>query len=256
MHQKIGISLCGGAARGNAHIGVLKALEEHNIYPEYVAGASAGSIVGALYASGKTVAEIEEIATTTKLWEIFRPGFSLSGFMKIDYLKDILSEAIPHNNFDELPKKLWVAVSNLNSGRCEYLHKGEGLHEAVMASSSIPLIFLPQTINGQVYVDGGLLDNLPIKPIRPQCDILIGVNVNPHGWVKNDYSEMWEIGERTFELIMWSNIQDNFKQCDVAIDITGAYDYELFDFHKADGLIEAGYQATIENMPNILKTIL
>ncbi len=256
MSQKIGISLCGGGARGMAHIGVLRALEEHNVYPTYIAGASAGSIVGCLYAAGKRPADMLDIIQQTRLYEIFRPGFSFRGFMSLGYLDDVLKEQIPHNSFEELKHQLWIAVSNLKSGECEYLNKGNHLSEAVLASSSIPLVFKPTEIEGQLYVDGGLLDNLPIKPLRPQCDVLIGVNVNQHGWTRKKYEEMVSIGVRSFEMILWTNIQENFEACDVQIDVEGAYDCGIFDFHKAEEVAEAGYEATLKVMPDLLNLTL
>jgi len=254
-NQKLGIALAGGGARGIAHIGVLKALEEYGISPQYISGASAGSIIGALYAAGKTPDEMLTIAKETSLFKVFRPGLSLSGLIDISNLQEMLAEQIAEDSFEALPKSLFIAVTNLNTGKWEIIQSGK-IFQAVQASSAIPLLFKPVEIDGSVYVDGGVLNNLPVEPLCPNCDQLIGVNVMPHGPAHHEAVDgLVEIGKRCFDLIAWNNSEDNMEQCDVQIDLKGISEYDVFDFMKADEIHNVGYIETLYQMDGILRNL-
>ena len=249
--EKLGIVLAGGGARGIAHIGVLQALEERKISPQYISGASAGSIVGAAYAAGKSPVEIlSYFKESSSLFNIVTFGLPVKGFANLNYLKDVLAKNLGENSFDILKKKLYVSVTNLDEGKWEVIDSGP-LFDVVMASSAIPLVFKPVKINGITYVDGGLLNNLPVEPLHAHCNAIIGVNVNPHGWTK-DLDNMYEIGQRCFDLILWNNIENRLNQCDVIIEPEEVYNYAAFDFSKAEEIFEVGYKATKKQMPQIL----
>ena len=170
-----------GGARGIAHIGALQALEENGISPDLISGASAGSIVGALYASGKSPQEMLTIFKETSLYKLFKFTISTAGLTDLDNLKTILGQHIEQDSFEALQKKLFICVTNLNLGRFEIFSKGE-LFELVAASSSIPILFSSRNFNGYTYADGGLLNNLPVEPLVGNCDLLIGVMSCPSIW--------------------------------------------------------------------------
>lgn len=253
--MKLGICLSGGGARGIAHIGVLKALEEHNIFPQFVSGASAGSIIGTLYASGKSIDEILRIVYDANIFKIF--SFSsiglTGGFAKLTYLREILGQELQTNDFEALPCKLFVCVSNINKGKWAIIKSGNVI-DAVVASSSIPLVFEPIEIRGELYVDGGLLNNFPIEPLLVECDMIIGVNVMPNT-VKRDISGLRSIAERCVDLVVWSNTETRASQCDVLIDVDGVEDFGFFDFQKAKAIIDLGYQETLKLIPEIKERI-
>ncbi|MCB0516180.1 MAG: patatin-like phospholipase family protein [Chitinophagales bacterium] len=253
--MKIGIALCGGGARGWAHIGILKALEERGIVFDYISGASAGSIVGALYASGISPKNMLEIAEETSLFDIFRLGVSFNilgggGFTQLTLLDKIIKKYVPENNFASLSKQLYIAVSNLKKGTAEIINEGN-LSEVVMASSAIPLIFQPIAINEDLYVDGGLINNLPIAPLQKANIPFIGVNVNPHGY-SSDLDNIFEIGQRCFDLILWNNTAPSLHQCPVIIEPEEVFQFSLFDFNKAEEIFDIGYRHTMNNMDRIL----
>ncbi len=252
----LGITLSGGGARGMAHIGVLKALEEHAIFPEYISGASAGSIIGALYAAGKSPDQMLKIAKDQSLFKAIRPNIFGTGLANLNYLRQILEENIREDSFDALKKKLYVCVSNLNSGEYEIITSGS-LFDAVVASSSIPIVFEPVDMLGSRYVDGGLLNNLPIEPIKENCEITIGVNVMPSGHVPaEEVNSMLEIGIRTFDLVIWSNAKSRMEQCDFIIEPKGVFDHGVFDFGNAERIVELGYEEARRVVPSILERIL
>ena len=253
---KIGITLSGGGARGIAHIGVLKALEEHLIFPEVISGASAGSIVGALYASGMHPDKILEFAEKSSLYRAFNLSYSFSGLADLQYLKDQLAKYIEHDSFESLKKPLFVSVCNLNKGCPEIISEGP-LFDVVKASSSIPLIFRPTMIGGQTYVDGGLMNNFPSHCIRDKCDLLIGVNVMPHVTLApGPIKSIIDIAVRSFELSIWNNTRECIECCDYFIEPKAVRDYHIFNFGQTKKLFDIGYEAGLNMVPTILKRIL
>ncbi|KXK24232.1 MAG: patatin [Bacteroidetes bacterium OLB12] len=175
--MKRGLVLSGGGVRGMAHIGVLKALEEMNIGFDCIAGTSAGSIVGALYAAGHKPDKIFQLVKNLSIFNALRPAFTWTGLLTMNGLKEVLLKNIPDNDFSKLKLPLTVAATNIRNGQVQYFNSGE-LISTIMASCSIPAIFNPMQIDQNLYVDGGLLDNLPAKAIRNQCDMLVGSHCN------------------------------------------------------------------------------
>ncbi len=249
--KKIGIALSGGGARGIAHIGVLQALEEHGIFPEVIAGTSAGAIAGALYAAGRSPLQILEFVKKTSLLKAIRLGLPTKGLTNLGALVSLLAEQIPENDFAGLQKPLYLAVSNLSKGCLEFVHTGK-LFETVVASCSIPLVFRPVELDGAMYVDGGLMCNLPAEAIREECELLIGVNVMPIQSIPNkDMGTVIGIANRTFELSILTNTTYSRDLCDVTIEPPELRDYNIFNFRKVKELYEVGYAAAQDKIAEI-----
>ena len=253
---RIGMALSGGGARGIAHIGVLQALEEHGIFPDVLSGTSAGAIAGALYASGKTPEEMLEFVKDASILKVFKVSFPYSGLSKLTYLKERLSAYIPEDRFEGLRKKLFVTVANLNTGEPEIFQEGP-LFDIIMASSAIPLVFQPVEIDGKLYVDGGLLENLPVRPlVYEDLDIIIGVNVMPLVDAPGkSVQSVVGIATRCFDLSIQGNTRPNVEFCDVFIEPKDVHRYNIFQFNKYQQLYEIGYRAAIEKMPEIRQEI-
>jgi len=235
MHQ-IGISLCGGGARGIAHIGVLQALLENGISPQIVSGSSAGAIVGLFYSAGFSPAEIMDVVKKSSLFKIFGFGIGTSGLSDLSYLEKLITENIPHNQLSQLPISFYVSVSNITDGCCEYLNDGL-ISEVVVASCSIPLVFKPVKLNNKTL-----------------CEKLIAVNVNPNKFGK-DPNNVLDIGQRCFDLSIWRNSSEQISEANVFINVEAAATYRLIDVSKADKLYKAGYDKTIAQMDEILRLL-
>lgn len=240
---KMGITLSGGSARAYAHAGVLKALAEHGIEPEIISGTSMGAVVGALYAAGHSPEKIEKILLKNSVYKIL--GFSLkkTGLMKLEKLRKLLEKYVPEN-FSELRKPLYIGLSNLNEAKKEIYHSGS-LYEYLIATCSAPGIFAPRVINGNSYVDGGLMCNLPASAIRDKCEILIGSHVNYPG-TTNDLAGPKEVLIRTILLGINQNAKPEMELCDYLIDPPSMQDYSLVDFKKTKVIMKAGYEHTIK----------
>ncbi len=250
---KIGICLSGGGARGIAHIGVLQALESAGIFPEIVSGCSAGSMTGVLYAEGYAPRTIFSMIENRSIYSIIKMGLPDKGMMELAYFRKVLTEHIPHNSFEKLKKPFYVSVTNLNTGNYEIIGSGN-LIDWVIASQSIPLVFKPQRINDQLYVDGGVLNNLPVEPIRDQCEILIGVNVNPINYTTN-LAGMRDVGFRILNLTLNMNMASRIQLCDHVIEPQTS-DYTIFDINKAKTIYDAGYEAALPVAEKLAKELM
>jgi NTE family protein len=175
---KIALVLGGGAAKGFAHIGVIKALEAHNITPDLIVGTSAGSVVGALYAAGYNGFDLQRIAlsmdeTTVRDWVL--PN---RGFMRGNALQKFVNDAVQNRPIENLNRALAIVATDLQSGEAVVFRAGNtGL--VVSASSSVPGIFQPVKIGNREYVDGGLVSPVPVKVARDLgADIVIAVDIS------------------------------------------------------------------------------
>ncbi len=252
---KIGITLSGGGARGIAHIGVLKALLEAGIRPTIVSGTSSGAIVGTLYAYGSSIEEISDFARVGSNLRLLRIGNPLKGFIKLTMLREKLEPILPVDCFDCLKYPLYITATDLQRGKLAVFSEGE-LIAPVMASCAIPLVFNPVKIEDFQYVDGGLYMNLPAQPIRDKCDILIGSDVMP--LVQQEVEplkSMLSIGNRVFDLAVSNNSEESRKICDHLIEPKDIDTYHVYNFTRADELIEVGYRAAMEGMNDLHELI-
>lgn len=248
MDSHIGISLAGGGARGAAHIGVLKALEESGISPGAVSGASAGSLIGALYAYGHSPAMIWNIVDQTSILSIIRLRFG-GGLIDLSKLSDTFKEIFDNDSFDGFLRKFWVCATNLHKGQWEMLNSGS-LFSAIQASCSVPLVFKPVEINGELYCDGGLLNNMPIEPLQYTCDKIIGVNIMPANPIE-ELNSMIDIAERTMMLSIAANTRPRKEVCDILIEIEGIDEFPAHNIRKMEALYHHAYEYTLAQIPVI-----
>jgi len=256
MGKKIGIALCGGGARGLSQIGVLHALDQHGLSPHYISGASIGAIIGALYADGTTPEEIMEISRQSTMIKIFSPSFKFQGLSNMNYLESLLKKHLRAKTFEELQKKLYTAATNLHTAKTDYFSSGE-LIKPIMASAAVPLLFEPQIINGYKYVDSGILNNVPIQPLKPQVDILIGLYVHSHDEIKdpNAFSSYKAVIERAFSLSIWDRSRRQLEQCDFPIFLKKSAQYSLFSKKDDEGLFKIGIEEAEKHIPEIQKVM-
>jgi NTE family protein len=250
---KFGIALSGGGARGIVHIGVLEALHKYGIRPEIISGASAGALVGAFYASGMEPLEILQLVKSNKMTKMFTWQLPSHGLIDIKKIRSLFENNIGTDDFSSLKKPFYCSVVNLNSGQSEIKSEGK-LFQWVLASASIPVIFEPQIIDGITYVDGGLLNNLPVDCIRDQCRILIGVHVNHNGPEEN-ISGIKAIAERTFRLAIGQNVSESLSKCDFVIDPPETRLFNTFDFKKADEIFQIGFEETEKRILEMFDSI-
>ncbi len=177
---RLGIALGGGGTRGFAHVGVLKALESHQLAPSLIAGTSAGSVVGALYASGMTGFKLQETSFAldeARLKDLDLFGMS-RGLVKGQKLQDYINELVNQRTLDQLGKPFVAVATDLDSGQRVVFARGN-TGQAVRASCSIPGLFQPVEIAGKRYVDGGVVSPVPVDAVRQLgADLVIAVDIS------------------------------------------------------------------------------
>jgi NTE family protein len=241
---KIGLVLSGGAARGFAHLGVLKALEEYGMKPDIISGVSVGAIAGALYADGYTPEEILEIYNLKSIFEFIKMTVPKTGLFKTTGLKETLTKNLHARTFDQLKIPLVITATNLIEGKSEYFREGS-LVEAILASSCIPVLLEAVMINKIPYIDGGVMNNMPIEPIAHLCKKLIGVYINPTGPI-TELKGLAHIAERSFHLAIASEMRTKQHLFDIYIEPSEITNFSMFDMKKAPELFEVGYRKTME----------
>lgn len=250
---RIGLALGGGAARGFAHIGVIKALEAQGIYPEIVVGTSAGSVVGSLYASGlngfalqKTAMSMDE--ATISDWAL--PWLSKSsGLLKGEALQNYVNKAIGNVPMEKLKLRFGAVATDLKTGQPILFNRGNtGM--AVRASSAVPSVFQPVRIGNKEYVDGGLVAPVPVRFVREMgADFIIAVNISSATEGAATASSL-DVLMQTFS-IMGQRL-NHFELKDADIVITPALgNMGSGDFGGRNLAILAGEQAAAAVMPQI-----
>lgn len=263
---KIGLALSGGGAKGYAHIGVLKALEEMKIPVDYIAGTSMGAVVGALYASGMSPAELEQVAASIDWTDALQDEQSYdqlswrgkdiarryasgvefgikgrriamtSGFRTGQKLRFLLSRhllpTLTTHDFDALPIPFRAVAADLETGEPVVLSRGD-LPAAVRASMSMPGVFTPVELDGRILVDGGVAMNLPAEVVRAMgADVVIAVDIGAPLESRDKLKSTLSIFNQLSTMLMQANIESQLRQADVviqpAIEGFGTYDFDRY----------------------------
>ena len=245
---RVGLTLSGGAARGYAHIGVIRAFEEAGIEIDYISGSSMGAIIGLFYATGKTPDEILEIAKNIKKGQLMSFGPLNLRNRGLDYLEQIINEHITEKTFEQLKKPLLVCATNYHSGRYEIMAHGEIL-PAIRATAAIPIMYRPQIIDGVAYIDGGVVNNLPVEPLRERCHIVVGISVNPIEY-KNENLNIRNQISRVAQLMLNENEARRIEKCDYHLEITELRGVDFDAYEQSEKIHDIGYRAAKEFITN------
>jgi NTE family protein len=252
--MKIGLALSGGGARGVAHLGVLKALQEIGVKADLISGVSSGAIAGVFYSAGFSPDEILKLIKELSVFQIMRPVFGRAGLMHLDEVDKLYRKYLGENPlFEDLKIPVIVSATEVNEGVTAYFSEGD-IIKPLLASSAVPILYQPIAYQGKLLNDGGLLNNLPLDPLQGNCDLKIGVHVNPinhHAKITNVRSMI----ERTVHLAINNNVKTRLHLCDFLIEPPELKYYRVMSFRKADELFEIGYRYTL-NIERHLKHLL
>ena len=282
--KKIGLVLSGGGAKGFAHIGALKVIEKAGIKIDYIGGTSMGAVVGALYASGYSARQIDSIFVATDFnylitdyiprssknfiekrndelyafllpFNNFKIGVPLSlskGMYNYNILNRLLKNVRKVNNFNKLPIPFACMTTNIETGQQVVMDKGY-LPQALLASSAFPTLFSPIEIDGQLLIDGGVVNNYPVEKVREMgADIIIGVDVQDDLKDRNSLKEATKILTQINNLQMIENMVEKRKLTDVYIK-PNIKNYSIISFEKGREIIEEGENAANALLPELMK---
>ena len=248
----IGLALGGGFARGIAHIGVLKVLEQEGIPVRVITGTSVGALIGATYCSGLSIEELEEVARNTRFTTFARWTLSRCGFASNDRMIKFLANTLKVKTFEELRIPLGVTATDFNSGEGVVFHSGS-IIDPVRASCAYPGMFLPVEIRGRYLVDGMLSHPVPTRPLREMgADRVLAVHLKGT-WSKGGAPRhLFDVIGQSFSIAQDAMSQLWRQAADLIIepDVAGfAYD----DFKRSGDLIRVGEMAMREALPTIRK---
>lgn len=240
---KTGFAFSGGGAKGAAHCGALQALYEFGVKADIVAGTSAGSIAATLYASGMSPVEITDNFSSLDFRDLLGTQLPKGGMFDTKPLVRHLKKIIPYERLEDLPVRTMVVATSLERGAVRFFEDGE-IAPRVAASCSIPLIYQPVKIDGEHYVDGGVLMNLPVSALRDKCEKVIALNLHQAGEIRYRDS-LYSVAMRSFTLMFLSNIMEDAARADMVIDIDTS-SYSAYDLSNIESLFYLGYNAAVK----------
>ncbi|MFH1542167.1 MAG: patatin-like phospholipase family protein [bacterium] len=239
--KKIGLVLGGGIARGIAHIGVLKVIEQYKIPVDYIAATSSGSLIGAAYAAGLEISVIEQIALRIGWGRMFKLSLFKLGFLSNEVIEDLLIKYIGDVKFSELKTPFATVGTDIKTGQQVVMKKGR-VAKAVSASSAFPGVFAPEDIQGKFVVDGGLSDNVPVDVVRKMgANFVIASDVVPACPVKYLPHDPFQAFGRSLDIVMHKLAVEQRKKADILIE-PHLLDEDIWhlDLHKAQKMIAVG----------------
>jgi NTE family protein len=238
--KKIGLALGGGAVLGAAHVGVLRALKEKEIEIQFVAGTSIGAFVAAFFAFGKSWEEIREIAADLKWLDISQISLSKYGLLSNDKMGELIGEHIGNRDIKDAEIPLAMVATDISKGKKVVLDSGP-VADAVMASTAIPGIFNPVEIGKKMLVDGGVVENVPIKTTRALgAKYVIGVDLNARHEIEKP-SNILDILLNSFQFMRQVSSELQTEKADLMIrpDLSK---FNRSDMGQVDDLMEQGYK--------------
>ena len=254
IRPKLGVALGGGFARGLAHVGILKVLEEENIAIDYMAGTSVGSVIAAAFCSGVSAKELEEIAKMVRFRDFARWAISRYGICNNDRMEEFLPRVVTVKTFEELKIPLAVAATDFVSGEPVVFQSGP-ICDPVRASCSYPGMFAPVQVGGKWLVDGMLGHAVPSTPLRAMgADYVIGVYLNAH-WVQvRGPRHLFDVIGQCFSIAQARMSAQWRKDTDLVLepDVDG-FSYDGFD--RSSELIARGERAMRAALPALKETL-
>lgn len=254
---KTGLVLSGGGVRGFAHLGLLKLLDEMKVKPYAISGVSAGAIAGAFYLAGHSPEAILHILKHNGYFGWTNLLWKKDGFFSMQPLLRTLQQYIPKARFEDLAARFFVTATDFTHSQSITFSSGP-LHEPVIASASVPVIFAPVKIGNSLLVDGGLMNNMPVEPLIGLCDHIIGSHVNKlHQQPQPMLNPVGKrnILEKCFHMAISAEVEARLQQCSFCIE-PDLHQFNMFDVSKADEIFNIGYTTAVRLRPQLEKLLL
>ncbi|MCH7306744.1 patatin-like phospholipase family protein [Acinetobacter sp. NIPH 1852] len=246
----IALVLGSGGARGYAHIGVIEVLEQQGIRPDFIVGTSAGSIVGSIYASGKSAAELRDIALKLKANDVRDVSVSLKGFFDGKKVEDYVNEQVHNTPLQKLKIPMYVVATELKEGSKTVFNYGN-TGQAVRASASIPSMFVPIKIGHSEYVDGGLVSPVPVQVARDLgADVVIAVDILAQP-VHTETTNVWGLFNQNINIMQGRLAEEELKYADIVIQPDLREKVHIFDVKGREMTMQAGADAAKEKLSDI-----
>ena len=250
QHPKVALVLGSGGARGYAHIGVIEVLEQHGIRPDVIVGTSAGSIVGAIYASGKNAQQLKQIALNMKVGDVREITFDRKGFFDGQKVEDFVNQQVDDTPLEKLKIPMYVVATELKNGKKTVFNYGN-TGQAVRASISIPSMFVPTEIDHKEYVDGGLVSPVPVDVARQLgADIVIAVDILAQP-AYTPTTNIWGLFNQNINIMQNRLATEELKHADIVIQPELHEKAHIFDVKERENTIYSGETAAMKKIGDI-----
>ena len=246
----IALVLGSGGARGYAHIGVIEVLEQHGIKPDFIVGTSAGSIVGSIYASGKSPEQLRQIALNMKVGDVRDFKIGMKGFFDGQKVQDYVNKQIDQMPLEKMKIPMYVVATELQNGEKTIFNYGN-TGQAVRASVSIPSMFIPTKIKGKEYVDGGLVSPVPVNIAKELgADIVIAVDILAQP-VNTETTNVWGLFNQNINIMQNRLAAEELKNADIVIQPDLREKAHIFDVKGRQDTMQAGIDAANQRMHDL-----
>jgi NTE family protein len=253
VRPKIGLALGSGGARGFAHLGVIKVLEEENIPIDFIAGSSMGALVAALYASGIGTDRLHRLAKAFRRNDYLDFTVPKMGLISGQRIKEFVRVVTKGKRIEELSIPIAIVATDLQKGEKVVFRQGN-IADAVRASISIPGIFVPEKWNGRLLVDGGVIDRIPVSVVREMgADFVIAVDV-AHVKTNDRISSIFDVILQSLDILQAELVHHRAFASDVMIR-PRVEQYSSHAFTHVDEIIRIGEEETRKQLPNIYEAL-
>ena len=250
----IALVLGSGGSRGYAHIGAIEVLEQAGIQPDFIVGTSAGSLVGALYAQGKTASELREIALAMKASDVRDIRLDKKGFFDGQKIEDYVNGLLGNTPLQDLKTPMYVVATQLKHGQKVVFNYGN-TGQAVRASVSIPSMFIPTDIAGLEYVDGGLVSPVPVNIARNLgADLIIAVDILAQPEHTQTH-HVWGLFNQNINIMQQHLAQQELQHADIVIQPDIREKAHIFDVSSREKIMQAGHIAAQQQLSNIVHVL-
>lgn len=235
-----------------AHIGLIHALNENGVCANIVGGSSVGALIGGLYANGNSVEDMLNFFKETPLFKYNFLTILKPGFIDTERYYSIFKGYFPENSFEALKRELHVVTTNLQKAQQEFFSSGE-LIRPLLASAALPPVFSPVELNGQLYADGGIMNNFPLEPVKDKVDFIIGSNVSVVGELqKKDLKNSIQLTGRVTGLMIYAINKQKLIACDFLMEYEGLERIGVLDRKGLEKAYQIGYEQSSRKLEKFL----
>lgn len=253
--HKFGLALSGGGVKGAFHVGVLKALQEHNIKPSCIAGTSAGALAGLFFASGYNMDDVFKLMTTNSFFSVKAFTWKKPGLLDTRKVLSIFCSLFEKLTFEDLETELHIVTTDIVKGHVEIFNKGAVL-QPLLASCAFPFVLSPIHIGDSLYADGGVLNNFPTEIVTLKAQKTLGIYLSPlRETTVTQLTSTIDVVDRIYRI---SNRYESIKklnQCTWTINPQELKKYGTFTVSKITEIYDLGYQYGTEMIPKIKEEI-
>ena len=236
------MALAGGGVKGAAHVGVFKALQEHDIEATCVAGTSAGALAAAFYAAGYEAEKIMEIFKDKDLFKFKGFSWSKPGLIEPEKYLGFIRDYFGDKHFEDFDKELHAVTTDLVEGTSVDFNSGP-VFRPLLASCAFPFVFAPVEIGDTMYCDGGVINNFPVELVTPNCEYTLGIYVSPLRKIsRDDLKQTHSVLDRVYRISNRYSSLEKIKDCSLVIHPHELEDYGTFTLTKIEEIYELGYR--------------